>query len=172
VVRTLFALAVVALVCATAALAGIVRPSGAAATHTTATSYCGEQRLFGYIRALTRHGSNYQLRFDPAQFLTGETANQAAAQDGAVPPGQPVPNDNYVVNETRRTYLYTATAATRIRVLIQGGNITNGNPVSVETLAQLVRGKHPVKLFEALNTGFWLGVHIDHACSLTQQYHP
>jgi len=170
--KQVFLLAVVALVCATAASAGIVRHTGAAARQTIDNTYCGEQRLFGFIRALTKHGSNYRLRFDPAQFLSGETANQAAAQDGAVSPGQPVPNDNYVVDETRRTYLYTATATTRIRVLVQGGNITNGNPVSVQTLARLLHGKHPIKLFEGLNTGFWLGVHIDHACSLTQQYHP
>jgi hypothetical protein len=170
--KQVFLFAVLTLLCATAALSGIARPTGAAARHTLANTYCGEQRLFGFIRAVTKHGSTYQLRFDPAQFLSGETANQAAAQDGAVSPGQPVPNDNYVVNETRRTYLYTATAETRIRVLVRGGNLTSGNPISVEILAQLVRGKHPIELFERLNTGFWLGVHVDHACSLTQQYHP
>ena len=108
----------------------------------------------------------------PAFFLSGQTANQAAAQDGAVPKGQPVPNDNYVVNESGRTYVYTLTRATRIRVLLKGGNITEGSPVSAATLAQLVRGRRPVKLFEGLESGFWLGVHIDQACSLSQQYHP
>ena len=39
-------------------------------------------------------------------------------------------------------------------------------------LVQLAHGKHPVALFEPLSSGFWLGVHIDRACSLTQQYHP
>ena len=42
------------------------------------------------------------MRFDPAWFLSGDTANTAAAEDGAVEPGQPVPNDNYVVEEGHR----------------------------------------------------------------------
>jgi hypothetical protein len=49
---------------------------------------------------------------------------------------------------------------------------TEGSPVSAATLAQLVRCRRPVKLFEGLDSGFWLGVHIDQACSLSQQYHP
>jgi hypothetical protein len=154
---------------------GLARPSSrpaAAATLADTGRYCGEQRLFGYVRSLTKNGNHYLLRFDPAFFLSGETANQAAARDGAVPKGQPVPNDNYVVNESRRTYVYALTRATRIRVLLRGGNITEGSPVSAATLAQLVRGRRPVELFEGLDSGFWLGVHIDHACSLSQQYHP
>ena len=149
----------------------LIRPA-AAVSQTTASRYCGEQRLFGYVRSLTRFRDHYLLRFDPALFLSGETANQAAAEDGAVPKGQPVPNDNYVVNESRRTYLYTVTRSTRIRVLLRGRNITVGSPVSASTLAQLVHGRRPVRLYEGLESGFWLGVHIDRACSLSQQYRP
>ena len=46
---------------------------------------------FGYIKSLDAKGSRYEMRFDPAWFLSGVTANTAAAEDGAVPPGQPVP---------------------------------------------------------------------------------
>jgi len=144
----------------------------AAATRSATGRYCGEQRLYGYVRSLTKSGNRYLLRFDPAFFLSGKTANQAAARDGVVAKGEPVPNDNYVVNESRRTYVYTLTGATRIRVLLKGGDITKGSRVSAATLAQLVRGRHPVTLFEGLDSGFWLGVHIDQACSLSQQYHP
>ena len=44
----------------------------------------GETVLYGYIKSLTKKGSSYELRFDPAFFLGGETANAAAAEDGAV----------------------------------------------------------------------------------------
>jgi hypothetical protein len=171
-VRTALLFVAVASALGVGILAAVTRSGSAAPTRAAVTPYCGEQRLFGYIRGLTKRGSTYQLRFDPAFFLSGETANEAAARDGVVPPGQPVPNDNYVVNESRRTYLYVVTPSTEIRILVKGGNITQGSPVGVGTLAQLVRGKHPVNLFEGLDSGFWLGVHIDHACSLTQQYHP
>lgn len=40
---------------------------------------CGD-RTFGHIRSLEREGGRYQLRFDPALWLSGETANTAAAE--------------------------------------------------------------------------------------------
>src|SRR5918995_5100873 len=57
---------------------------------------------FGYIKSLTRRDNGYELRFDPAWFLMGETANVAAAEDGKVAPGEPVPNDNYRLDEGHR----------------------------------------------------------------------
>jgi hypothetical protein len=156
-----------------ALLVAFALPAAApAAAAPAATRFCGEQRLFGYIRSLTHAGDHYVLRFDPALFLSGETANQAAWRDGAVPKGQPVPNDNYVVNESRRTYRYVVTGATRVRVLLQDSNVSSPDVVSVRTLAELVHGRRPVKLFEPLDSGVWLGVHIDRACSLDQQYRP
>ena len=66
---------------------------------------CGD-RIFGHIKAFERSGDHYQLSFDPAWFTSGVTANAAAAQDGAIDPGQPVPNDNYVVDESDRVLTY------------------------------------------------------------------
>ncbi|HEY6837068.1 MAG TPA: hypothetical protein VI142_11550, partial [Gaiellaceae bacterium] len=42
---------------------------------------CGD-RIFGHITALAPKGDSYQLRFDPAWFTSGLTANTAAAEDG------------------------------------------------------------------------------------------
>ena len=58
-----------------------------------AAASCGD-REFGHIKSLKRDGDGYRLRFDPAWFTSGVTANEAAAEDGAVELGQPVPNDN------------------------------------------------------------------------------
>ncbi len=132
---------------------------------------CGEQRVFGHIRSLVRRGDHYELRFDPAWFTSGETANDAAAADGVIAPGEPMPNDNYVVDESHRRYLYLVPPTARVTVLTPKEYLA-GEPVSVETLAQLVAGKHPVKLYEGLDTGFWMRFHVDTVCSLEQQYHP
>lgn len=105
----------------------------------------------------------WQLRFDPAFMWSGVTANTAA--------GQTVPNDNYVVNESTRTYLFYVSPAAQVRVLTRN-DYFNGTSVPVATLAQLVAGKKPLKLFEGLDTGFWMQYHVDTACSLQQQYHP
>lgn len=135
------------------------------------TAPCGEQRLYGFVRSLVKQGSTYRMQFDPAIFTSGETANTAAAQDHVIAPGESMPNDNYVVNESRRPYLYLVPPSTPVLVLTPKSYL-NGTPVTVAQLAELVAGKTPVKLFEPLDTGFWMRVHVDTACSLAQQYHP
>ena len=131
----------------------------------------GEIVQFGYVKSLERKGSGYELRFDPALMLSGQTANVAAAEDGAVPAGQPVPNDNYVVNESHRLLAYEVPANAHVSVLTKG---VGGSPITVAELAQLVRGENPFgkPLFEPITTGFWIRVHVDTVRSLDQQYHP
>lgn len=128
-------------------------------------------RIFGHIASLKPSGGHYVMRFDPAWFLTGVTANTAAHEDGTVPPNELVPNDNYVVDESHRLYTYFVRDDARVTVLTPKANVT-GSPISVAQLAELVEGKKPVKLFEGLDTGFWITVHVDTAIALAQQYHP
>jgi hypothetical protein len=139
------------------------------ATHSDARS--NEIAQFGYVKSLERKGSDYELRFDPALMLSGETANVAAAEDGAVPAGQPVPNDNYVVDEGHRLFTYEVPANAHVTALTKG---VRGSPITVAQLAQLVRGENPFSrpLFEPITTGFWIRVRIDTVRSLDQQYHP
>ena len=128
----------------------------------------GESVLFGHIKSLTRKGSGYVLRFDPALLLTGETANVAAAEDGAVPPGEPVPNDNYVVDEGHRLFTYLVPANAKVTVLTKS---PEGTPITVAELAEIVAGHHK-PLWESIETGFWLRARIDTVRSIDQQYHP
>ena len=127
-----------------------------------------EMVQFGHISSLTRKGAGYVLRFDPALFLSGETANVAAAEDGAVDPGQPVPNDNYVVDEGHRAFTYLVPADARVTVLAES---PEGTPITVAELAKIVAGDHK-PLWEPIETGFWLRTHIDTVRSLDQQYRP
>jgi hypothetical protein len=130
-----------------------------------------ERVEFGYVKSLVPKGSGYVMRFDPAWLLSGETANVAAAEDGAVEPGQPVPNDNYIVDEGQRLLTYIVPAGARVTVLAEG---VNGTPITVAQLAQIVTGKNPLSrpLFEPITTGFWIRVRIDTVRSLDQQYRP
>jgi hypothetical protein len=131
----------------------------------------GEIVQFGYVKSLTRKGSRFEMRFDPALFLSGATANAAAAEDGAVPAGQPVPNDNYVVDEGHRLLTYEVPATAHVTALTKG---VAGSPITVAELAQLVAGKNPFQrpLFEPITTGFWILVDIDTVRSLDQPYRP
>jgi hypothetical protein len=128
---------------------------------------CGDQRIFGHIRSLTRRGGRFELRFDPAWFTSGATANDAA--------GGVVPNDNYVVDEGHRTFLYLVPRSAHVTVLTNGKRAVGSlyaTPVSVAELAQLTTGGKPVKLFESLESGFWLRIRADTVCALDQQYRP
>jgi hypothetical protein len=125
---------------------------------------------FGYIKSLVKSGGRYRMHFDPALMLSGETANVAAAQDGLIQPGEPVPNDNYVVNEGKRLFMYFVAPDARVTVLKSG---VQGTRVTVEQLARLVSHHNPpFKLFEPLTTGFWIVVNIDTVRALDQQYRP
>ena len=137
----------------------------------TPAAQSDEIAQFGYVKSLERKGSGYEMRFDPALLLSGQTANVAAAEDGAVPAGEPVPNDNYVVDEGHRLLTYEVPADARVTALTRG---VEGSPITVAQLAQLVHGKNPFgkPLFEPITTGFWIHVRIDTVRSLDQQYHP
>ena len=132
-----------------------------------------DQRIYGQIRAVTRDGDRYLLKIDPAWFLTGVTANVAQAEDQhmtcAPSDCPPVANDVHVVDEGHRTLTYLLPATTRGTVLVSS---TGRRTISVAQLAQLVAHRSPLKLFEPLQSGMWLLVHIDTVRAFAQQYVP
>jgi hypothetical protein len=139
----------------------------------------GDQRLYGEIRSLARKGDQYELRFDPAWFLTGVTANVAQAADQGTPcaPGAcpPVADDVYVLDESHRPLVYIVPPTVRGTVLTKNG--ANNGPfpastVTVARLAELVAGRGTQKLFEPLASGVWILVHGDTVRTFAQQYRP
>jgi hypothetical protein len=132
------------------------------------------QDLSGHIVALTPTKSGYLLRFDPAWWLGGLTANVAAAEDEHVscPPAScdPVPNDYYVVDESHRALTFVLPRAARGTVLTSGSNLA-GTQIGADQLARIVAG-HGLKLFEPLESGAWIRVRIDTVLTFRQQYRP
>jgi hypothetical protein len=139
-----------------------------------AASATGDQRLYGQVKSLERKGDHYELRFDPAFFLSGVAANVARAEDQHTPcqPSAcpPVDNDNYGVDEGHRLLTYLIPADVR------GGVITRcctpSTTITVAQLAETVSGKSSLKLFEPLSTGVWILVHGDTVRTFAQQYIP
>ena len=129
----------------------------------------GRLLQFGYVKSLKRVGAGYTMRFDPAWLLSGVTANAAAAEDGVVRPGEPVPNDHYVVDEGHRLLTYRVPPNARVTVLRKG---PSGARISVAELAKLVDGTSTTKLFEPISTGFWILIDVDTVRALDQQYRP
>jgi hypothetical protein len=141
------------------------------ATEKTGVGPPGGQAQFGHIKSLRLEGNRYLMRFDPEWFLSGVTANTAAAEDGLVSPGEPVPNDNYRVDDGHRLFTYPVPNDAHVRVLTSGSHL-EGTPITVAQLAQIVAGKKPVSLFEPISTGFWIQIDIDTVRSIKQQYVP
>jgi hypothetical protein len=127
----------------------------------------GETLLYGHVKSLTRKGRRFELRFDPAWWLTGLTAQRAKLEDTG---SSDVPNDYYIVEEGHRLLTYLVSPAARVTILTRGTPVT---AISVSELAQIVKGKNPRHrpLFEP-KAGFWIRVSIDTVRSLDQQYQP
>ncbi len=150
---------------------------GGGATETTGPSGGipappADRVAFGHISSLRRHDVGWVLRFDPASFLSGETANVAAGEDGVVTPGEPVPNDNYVVDESGRIYTYLVADDAEVVVLTRSGDQIGGTEIDVTELERILAGTSTLALFEPIDTGVWLSYRIDTVSRIVQQYQP
>jgi hypothetical protein len=156
------------------ALVGLLGASVAAAAPAIPQPKPGQQVLYGHVRSIARAHGRWEMRFDPALWLGGVAAERAAVEDGAIAPGEPVPNDHYVVDESRRLLTFVVAANARARV------ITTPNirltTVPVGELAQIVAGRNPRhrRLMEP-EAGFWIVVspkYPNAVVALEQQYQP
>ncbi len=128
-----------------------------------------QQVLYGHITSLTRKAGGYELKFDPAWWLTGSAAAQAKLEDTG---SKDVPNDYYIVEEGHRLLTYVVASSARATVLTREG----ATRVTVAELAQIVAGRNPNhrKLLEP-KAGFWIRVGSKYpspVVSFEQQYQP
>jgi hypothetical protein len=126
--------------------------------------------VYAHIKSITAKGGSFEAKVDPAEYLSGETANRAAIADKVLQPGDTVPNDHYVRDESHRLLVYKVPANAHVTVITAGLHATR---IPVSELAQIVAGKNPKhrSLFEAKNP-FWIRVASDTALALDQQYSP
>jgi hypothetical protein len=162
-----------------ATLAAATALAGLAVASLPLYSHPAALTQFGYATSLTPKGSAspnggaYTLRFDPALWLEGQTANVAAAEDGVVKPGTPVPNDYYIRNPDHKLLTFKLSANAHVTVLVN----LRTTKVTVAKLAQLLAAKSkypctPYQLRLPCRLGFWLTYRIDTVKSLDQQYQP
>jgi hypothetical protein len=147
-------------------LFGAVLVSGALASSSSAPG--NRQVLYGHVKSVTRVGNRFELRFDPAWWLTGVAAEHACGC-------KPVPNDSVVIDETHRLLTFAVRKDARVTVLVRGGKASTAT-ISVAELAQIVRGKNPQhrQLLEP-RAGFWIRVlqtYPSPVVALDQQYQP
>lgn len=130
--------------------------------------------FFGYVRSLTGKGNRYVARIDPSLILTGITASTAAVEDKALEPGEPVPNDYYERNESKRPLTYRVPANAHVTVLVNPGTGPRSAVVPVSEFAQIVKSKNPRNRpgLWGPGSGFWIRTQGDRALAFDQAYRP
>ncbi|MGN6430918.1 MAG: hypothetical protein ACTHNB_09345 [Gaiellaceae bacterium] len=116
----------------------------------------GQQSIYGHINSLTRRGTHYLLRFDPALLLSGLTASRASLADTG---SADVPNDTYTRDETHKLLTFLVPAGARVTVLAHATCSTR------TTIARLAKST-------TRSRRFWIQVRIDTVRSIDEQYHP
>ena len=161
-------LAIAATAAAAVIVAAVSASRLAAASSPAAPAKQFEPVLWGHIKSLNRKGHRFEMRFDPALWLTGVTAERACGC-------KPVANDYYVVDETHRLLTYVVLPSARVTVLTRALRPTS---IPVSELVQIVKGKNPRhrSLFDRRNAlGYWLRIghrYPNPVISLDQQYQP
>jgi hypothetical protein len=125
--------------------------------------------FYGHIKSMKATKGGYEIRFDPAWWLTGRAAEQAKFEDTG---SRDVPND-YIVEEGHR--LLTFPVGKQAEVTMIGTNVRTIH-LSTAELNQLENGRNPRHrhLMEP-TAGFWIQVgekYPNRAVKLIQQYQP
>jgi hypothetical protein len=162
------------LVAAVSAASRVVAASTSSETQAQLAGPPPVQTLYGHVKSLARKGARFELRFDPALWLGGVTANRAAVEDGVIAPGDVVPNDYYIRDESRRLLTFLVPATARVTVVTNpAGKGLRSTPITVSELAQIVKGKNPKhRPLYGPTLGFWMRFTTDTVRRLDQQYQP
>jgi hypothetical protein len=138
---------------------------------TTQKQATGEQ--FGFIRSVSTAGPAATLAFDEAEFLTGDEAQRAAEADGAVPPGEPVPNDYYIRNPDKSTQ--TLPVANDAKITARRCQLCrNGRPGNVEDFlgAFMKTGQTYADPYRGAESLYWLTIEDGTVVAIDEQYVP
>ena len=160
-------------------VAGLLVLAGAGAAWAAGSFFSPPREIvqFGYLKSIVPRGKAYELRLDPALWLEGETANRAAEEDGAITPGQGVPNDYYIVNTDHRLLTYRLPRSIPATVLVNTNRGLRSLKIPVGELAQIVKGRNPKHLMlidpgPKHLLGYWVKTSVDTVRSIDQQYQP
>jgi hypothetical protein len=139
-------------------------------TTTAAARPIPQNVMWGHVKAFTRKGSSYQMKFDPGLWLTGSAAEHAALEDTG---SRDVPNDVYTLEEGHRLLTFTVLRTARINVLTAPGEWQRVTPTQ---FVQIQQGKNPTghRIFEP-QAGYWLRIsdkYPNPPITIDQQYQP
>lgn len=130
-------------------------------------------RHFGYIRSVVPQQES--IEFDPAQFLTGKAAQQAAVEDGTLAPGEPVPNDYYIRNRDSAVHTVPIIRTASVTAVRCDGGCSQGHLGALgEFLASFSRKEPPTLAddYRGSHSQYWLTVADGRVVAIDEQYLP
>ena len=169
----LAAFAAILLVAAACGGRGAGESDAPASTQSATTTAAAADEHFGYIRSVSTAGPTATLAFDEADFLTGKEAQQAAEKDGAVEPGEAVPNDYYIRNPDKATKTYPIANDARITAK-RCSLCRNGKPGELEPFlaAFMERGQTYNDPYRGKDSLYWLTIEDGRVVAIDEQYVP
>ena len=127
--------------------------------------------LYGHIKSMHRTSRGFEIRFDPAWWLTGRAAEQAKFEDTG---SRDVPNDYYIVDEGHRLLTFPVSRQSDVTVLVGGGD--RRVRISAAELNEIENGRNPNhRRLSEPSAGFWIRIgdkYPNPAVKLYQQYQP
>jgi hypothetical protein len=126
-------------------------------------------RHFGYIESIDLEAPLGTVVFDVAYFLTGEEANQAAAEDGYP---TPVENDYYIVNDNPglRTLLVSPDVTIRLVDWGHSTGLSSADPQRFEQSFAL--DGYPLGRYKGRFSPYWLRIRGGVVVAIEEQYQP
>ncbi len=154
-----------------AAVIAVLASAPLALSRPTAAEKHPPSVFYGHIKSMSHTARGYEIRFDPAWWLTGRAAEQAKFEDTG---SRDVPNDYYVVGEGHRLLTFPVAKTADVTVLVGSGN--GRVRISAAELNQIENGKNPShRSLSEPGAGFWIRIgdkYPNPAVRLYQQYQP
>jgi hypothetical protein len=98
--------------------------------------------LYGHVKSATAKGARFEVKVDPADYLSGETANRAAITDKVIPPGDVIPNDHYTRDEGHKLLTYKVPANAHVTVITSDGATGPvARSITASELVQIVKAR-------------------------------
>jgi hypothetical protein len=144
-------------------------PSVIEPTSATLSSELEDGRHFGYIESFDLEALPGSVVFDLAYLLTGEEANQAAAEDGYE---TPVPNDYYVINDNPRLRTLVVSPDVTIRLVDWGHSLglVSADPRRFQESFAL--DEYPLGTYKGKFSPYWLTIKDGVVVTIEEQYQP
>jgi len=138
-------------------------------------SPAADERHFGYVKSVDASTTPATIQIDVAEFLSGEEANAAAEEDGAIAKGEGVPNDYYIRNEEKDVVTLDVAGDVRVTHVQCPDSCAEGIPGQFDAFAASFDNAGEKTLadeYRGAQSQYWLTVLGGQVVAIDEQYLP